>query len=1215
MKERERVPKPGGTDRTRPKPSTRPAPATKEPTTSRTRPAPGAPKPSSSSSKSSSSGTKPSTSGAKSSSSTSKSSSSTSKSSSSRAPASSSRAPASSSKAPASSSRAPASSSRAPASSSKSPATKSSTRSSSKPPSDSSRAPKAAASTSSSKSRSSSKPDEKPSASNARPPRPSNKDVRSNHTSSRRPGDSRSPSKADRESRRGEKPTSKSSSSGSSRTKDRERSKDEKRSDPKSKDRSSTSKSQRDTSVRKERDKGDSVKSSSRSKRSNDEDSTSAAKDRGKGDHVKSSSRSKHNNDDEPPSERGPKEHKEKPKERIKSSKSDRIKSSRTKERPAAEQIVPREEASEEQDSGVGVNLKGPVISPNGLGSDMDAVDQNQNSLETMESGISLSSPRDLSEVDVEESISSKMVEVDEEQEEDLDEEDEAMIDNEESFLDSHMEGKFSQDASMDMAGETNQTQGDDEDDDDYEEDFEDYESDFEDDDGDEDEDDDDEMDDDSVDSEAEDDSADEDTEEDSDVGETDPNMAEVLKALQEENEMKKRVQRTVVFDEPEVDEDPEPLPAQHEEPKIEPVLDTYPTVKPAEAPNQRPKTSRSFVNFAVAKQKQTAAQLSSKMSTRGQKLLNMIQLDTVTVELLTLAPVSYEAYISSFGHSNRQQVSIQTNEDALSEEVQTDEILKRDKWTQKPVHISIGKDEKLPGPEDYLGVGGDLDPVTFTESSSSNTGRLTSFLTSASQVMLALLEEELVWELEHTTKTNDVSTTSDGLGFSHPPIPMGSNVQSLLEGRPSPFVQFCESEPMMLLSGHGFRNVEEESEGEVKLNESSLICVWWVQEPSRPQHLLSSRSVPTSATFSPGRPSLVLAGLEDGSLAAWDLREPVTLHTLHTEIGEVMWKVRVPSFVTACNEVGDGEGSKIVSIQAVTNQDDMEMNNQGSFQVVTLSRDGRVTWWVVVRVPLVSAVGDILGGKKSGINITKSNSAVVSPHLGASPWSRIALNRSATISVATTLYGEEVLSDAILCHDLRLDLSDPSQLYVATGSGAVAHCSRHSSRMHPRAYLPEIEPGCEALCLAICPHDHRYILVGGSDGVVRLHSTALERPLTSWQSSPDCVPVVDLQWSPARPCVFYVLDANARLHIWDLSAGDIFPVLTVETGGLVGGVLSSFHIAPTKRTSHQPLHGVFANDQGELVLRQVSPEFCTHQVLEDYNTELERFTYYVNII
>lgn len=56
------------------------------------------------------------------------------------------------------------------------------------------------------------------------------------------------------------------------------------------------------------------------------------------------------------------------------------------------------------------------------------------------------------------------------------------------------------------------------------------------------------------------------------------------------------------------------------------------------------------------------------------------------------------------------------------------------------------------------------------------------------------------------------------------------------------------------------------------------------------------------------------------------------------------------------------------------------------------------------------------------------------------------------------------MLSDAVLCHDLRLDASDPSQLYVATVSGAVAHCSRHSSRMHPRAYLPEIGRCCENL-------------------------------------------------------------------------------------------------------------------------------------------------------
>lgn len=57
---------------------------------------------------------------------------------------------------------------------------------------------------------------------------------------------------------------------------------------------------------------------------------------------------------------------------------------------------------------------------------------------------------------------------------------------------------------------------------------------------------------------------------------------------------------------------------------------------------------------------------------------------------------------------------------------------------------------------------------------------------------------------------------------------------------------------------------------------------------------------------------------------------------------------------------------------------------------------------------------------------------------------------------------------------------------------------------------------------------------------------------------------------SHLNPVLFHV-----RLHIWDLSAGDIFPVLTIEAGGLVGGRLCAFHISPTKIPSLQPLHSV----------------------------------------
>ena len=40
--------------------------------------------------------------------------------------------------------------------------------------------------------------------------------------------------------------------------------------------------------------------------------------------------------------------------------------------------------------------------------------------------------------------------------------------------------------------------------------------------------------------------------------------------------------------------------------------------------------------------------------------------------------------------------------------------------------------------------------------------------------------------------------------------------------------------------------------------------------------------------------------------------------------------------------------------------------------------------------------------------------------------------------------------------------------------------------------------------------------------------------------------------WSSARPCVFYLLDSGARLHLWDLGAGDIYPAHTVQFGDTV---------------------------------------------------------------
>lgn len=66
-------------------------------------------------------------------------------------------------------------------------------------------------------------------------------------------------------------------------------------------------------------------------------------------------------------------------------------------------------------------------------------------------------------------------------------------------------------------------------------------------------------------------------------------------------------------------------------------------------------------------------------------------------------------------------------------------------------------------------------------------------------------------------------------------------------------------------------------------------------------------------------------------------------------------------------------------------------------------------------------------------------------------------------------------------------------------------------------------DPSCSSTCVCVCPHLPSYLLVGCSDGSVRLHSTSASRPLTTWPPPNNPKPVINITWSSERPCVFYV--------------------------------------------------------------------------------------------
>lgn len=80
---------------------------------------------------------------------------------------------------------------------------------------------------------------------------------------------------------------------------------------------------------------------------------------------------------------------------------------------------------------------------------------------------------------------------------------------------------------------------------------------------------------------------------------------------------------------------------------------------------------------------------------------------------------------------------------------------------------------------------------------------------------------------------------------------------------------------------------------------------------------IVASASMPTCCCFSPIKTTLVFGGMQDGSLVAWDLREPPTMH--HSYIcGGQDWLLRFPTYNTAGVLQYDNHNSPITALVPV---------------------------------------------------------------------------------------------------------------------------------------------------------------------------------------------------------------------------------------------------------------------------------------------------------
>ncbi|KAG7224985.1 hypothetical protein INR49_014902 [Caranx melampygus] len=474
------------------------------------------------------------------------------------------------------------------------------------------------------------------------------------------------------------------------------------------------------------------------------------------------------------------------------------------------------------------------------------------------------------------------------------------------------------------------------------------------------------------------------------------------------------------------------------------------------------------------------------------------------------------------FMAAKQREAYVQCNEDNADRDIQTEEIELCEKWTQHPPeHDGACGDPNLSQEAREK----NMNEVNF------DSQRLTTFLRSATQVMVVLLEEV------HAERNSlrKLRTQADTLSFSDGSLQLNTKLP-FLYGRHISLVHFSQVQRHTMMSVH----TPTTKPSAVRLDSYTIICIWNIWEPSRPQKILVYESEVQCCCFSPGKAILVFAGTSVGSVVLWDLREHAANHN-RLKIGEDEWTFRQPTFSTDAIMAGSGHFSSVTSIEVVPSTvaaglrpevpllASEEESSGLSFQLASLDESGVLNFWVVVELPKASEAG--------------------SPtDLGLRPGGKVKLLHSSSLLTAERVSPRDAVKlGPLQTLHLKFLPTDSNHFFIGTNMGLVSHGTSHGLKAPPKYYRFQ-EAGAQPVdvnLIHFSPFRQNFFLVGCADGSIRLHSVSHEQPVAEWRNSTAGESVVSLQWTQTRPTVFCVLDAASNLHIWDLMKNDTEPVVT----------------------------------------------------------------------
>ncbi|CEG43087.1 Cytoplasmic dynein intermediate chain [Plasmopara halstedii] len=495
-------------------------------------------------------------------------------------------------------------------------------------------------------------------------------------------------------------------------------------------------------------------------------------------------------------------------------------------------------------------------------------------------------------------------------------------------------------------------------------------------------------------------------------------------------------------------------------------------------------------------------ADLKQSLDPRAKRIKKILEQRDFGVEkfvLFQLNPVSEHERVSNrLRRGLSKQAFVQTNDGPRSLGTQTKALNTHDKSMHFPDDIGIGMAKDRDNDKDFA---------------CTSTSRFFRFLEHAGYVCECLAVENTMeserydqskTSLENHNQsgqkyhlTKDAKLNQKSIFPSNEEKAIGS-LRAMVQNRNLVALRFSPIVSNILLSCYG--NVLKGSNEPVERYENKTIsCVWDINRPVQPIHVLQSEGLTSSACLSPLRDLFVIVGTQDGTIHVWDLRPQSTIQSSTSLVDG--HAICVPAYSTCGMDYRAPEQhiSKIVTLEAIDSSQSV-VNTEITFQFGSMDdRD----------------------------------------------WCQSKTNHEYTHRIAAARFSV-----------LKFLPHDSNQFVVGMRTGQIVRHNRFGKVNDRMQYHRErgIEPAnayAGVVCIDFHPFESDCFLTGYEDGRICLYHVNVSQCLTCWEQVAFGVSVCAVAWSISRPGVFYASYSDSILLVWDLMECSSGPTLSHDLGKL----------------------------------------------------------------